>query len=410
MKSYKGLLLGAVAASVLATGALVTPAQADGSAVVGHKKGNFYVKSKDGNYSVLPGFKFQFDSTAVNRDDEFTERADSHLFDIARLFVGVKGRAGSPNLTYGILFNIDTGANIDAKLNYKIIPQFQLKVGNYKSIGISSGNRTSSSSGWLVDDPANYGDLASGRNVGVSAHGTLGKVLKYELKVSHGGGAGDETSGGEGVMADFGLNWEPFGRYGAHNQPDYSAKNKLRILLGAGYQLGNGVIGQGDFATYAAGTNAGDASLDYWHAIVGAKYAGLHLTGTYEHANFQSSVDNVGEEENGRRSYTWLMAASYMIVPKKIPLAMTYTVHDGDVADSNGGNPDGGTSTTAGLIARSVGVGAAYLFNGHKNKLHASYEHTTTKINADAINGAAGGNDNNEQIDHALKLRWQVLF
>jgi len=408
MNNYKSLLLGAAAASVFAAGAMITPAHAgghsDGSAAIGHKNGSFYVKSKDGNYTVKTGMKFQFDSTHTANDDSFTETADSHAFDTPRVHFGFKGRAGSPNLTYSMLFNVEGGAVIDTKVTYKFNPLMSVRVGNFKSLGISSGNRYSSSSGWLVDDPNGVGDLASGRNVGLSVLGKFAKV-SYEAKISQGGASGVET-GTEGIMANFGLSYEPFGRYGGLNQPDYTAKNKLRMVVQGGYEVASNSTGSGDFATYAAAATTGDASLDYWHALVGMKYAGLHLTATYEHANYQTGINDIGADQNGRRTYNYLLAASYMLVPKKVPLAVTYSVTDPDTqAQVGGDNNGGGVDALALGIQRQVGVGAAYLFNGHKNKLHASWDRISTDVATTAITG----NDTND-VDHRFKLRWQVLF
>jgi hypothetical protein len=408
MNNYKGLLLGAVAASVFAAGAMITPAHAgghsDGSAAIGHKNGAFYVKSKDGNYTAMTGVKFQFDSTTASLDDGFAAVPDSHAFDVARLFFGVKGRAGSPNLTYGLLFNVEGGAIIDSQVSYKFNPMAIVRVGNFKSLGISAGNRQSSSSGWMVDGPNGFGDIASGRNVGISLRGKYAKVLSYEAKISQGGASGVET-GTEGIQADFGLSYEPFGRYGAFNQPDYSAKNKLRVLINAGYVGAWQSVGDGDFATYAAATD-GDANLDYWHTLIGMKYAGLSLTAAYEHAIMQTGENDIGANANGRRTYAYMLAASYMVVPKKIPLALTYSVKDPDSEAQVGGDNNGGGADALALgIQRQVGVGAAYLFNGHKNKLHASWDRISTDVATTAING----NETNN-VDHSFKVRWQVLF
>lgn len=411
MTNLKGLLLGAVAASVLAAGSLVTPAYAaghsdDGSAVIGHKKGQFYIKSKDGNYSVLPGMKFQFDYTTTLADETFATGNDTRQFDIPRLHFGVKGRAGSPNLTYGMLFDMGAGGNannIDAKLTYKFMPEVSVRAGTYKSLGIPAGKRYSSSSGWLVDDPNGVGSSAGDRNFGVSVLGKVAKVVSYEAKLSHGGGRQFETAT-DAIMWDFGVAYEPFGRYGALNQPDYTAKNNLRVTLGAGYQGAQGATGAGNFNTYAGASTAGAANLSAYHMNVGAKYAGLHLTGTYEHGNYQSGDGN-GTQQDGQRSMTYLLAASYMIIPKKVPIAVTYSVTDGDTTQ---GTVAGSGAVAAAVDGRAVewGIGVAYLFNGHKNKLHASWDRVTTQNNGDTIDGSA---DSETAVD-TFKLRWQVLF
>ncbi len=230
MTNYKGLLLGSVAASVLAAGALVTPAQADGSAVFGHKKGKFYAKSKDGNFSFLPGFNIQVDYSANITEDSFVaaSRADVRRFTVRRGRASVKGRAGSPNLTYGISWDItsNTGTTngiFDTKVNYKFIPEIQVMAGQFKPIGSPVDNGGSSSS-WLVDDPngtTGGSSIAPSREVGVMIHGKVAKVLQYELTVSNGQGFRGATASEESGWG-LGIRYEPFGRYGIWVEPDYT--------------------------------------------------------------------------------------------------------------------------------------------------------------------------------------------
>jgi hypothetical protein len=413
MNNYKSLLLGAVAASVFAAGAIITPAHAgghsDGSAAIGHKNGAFYVKSKDGNYTANTAVKLQFDFNHVSNDDDFTQggQADTQRIRNRRFFIGAKGRAGSPNLTYGFTYNAQAGGNIDISLNYKVTPEINFKTGNYKSRGISSGQKLSSSAGWLVDDINGYGSIATGRGVGVSVHGKVAKVLSYEVKLSNGQAAGGQAVT-EGGQVGFGLAYEPFGKFGSINQPDYNAKNKLRVLVEGAYVKAERSAGSGDFATYATASTAGVSNLDYWGATVAASYAGLSVTAGYEHGNFQTDDDG-GSQQNGRRQMAYLLAASYMIVPKKIPLSVTYSVHNPDIAQSTSGDDviaTTGAVSVAGGTERQIGVGAAYLFNGHKNKLHASWDRISTDTAATEVDGGTNSNT----VDHSLKLRWQVLF
>jgi len=415
MTNYKGLLLGSVAASVLAAGALVTPAQADGSAVFGHKKGKFYLKSKDGNFSILPGFSIQVDYNAAINDDAFTaaSRADTRRFNVRRGRAAIKGRAGSPNLTYTISFDVtsDTAATtgiIDTNVNYKFIPEVQVRAGQFKPIGSPVDNAGESSS-WLVDDPngtTGGASIAPSREVGMAIHGKIAKVLQYELAVSNGQGFRGATASEESGWG-FGIRYEPFGSYGNWVEPDYTARNKLRMQVHAavkkvqGAQSGNGEVG-----TYATTVNAGEANSLYWVGAVGMKYAGLALSGMYQHANMQVGED-VNNENNGRRSYNWMVGASYMVVPKKLGFSATWSVRDNDVAHSNAGNNnDGSVIDDDTAISRQWGVGAFYLFRGHAHKLHASWDRLNTKVNLNEVDGG----DSNVQSDDTLKLRWQVEF
>ena len=60
MKNYKTVMLGSVATSALLLGAaaITTPALAK-NVEVGHKKGSFYLKTKDGKFSVITGAQMQ---------------------------------------------------------------------------------------------------------------------------------------------------------------------------------------------------------------------------------------------------------------------------------------------------------------------------------------------------------------
>jgi hypothetical protein len=415
MTNYKGLLLGSVAASVLAAGALVTPAQADGSAVFGHKKGKFYAKSKDGNFSILPGFNIQVDYSASITEDSFVaaSRADNRRFTVRRGRAAIKGRAGSPNLTYGISFDVTTNTGttngiFDTQVNYKFIPEVQVRAGQFKPIGSPVDNGGGSSS-WLVDDPngtTGGGSIAPSREVGMAIHGKVAKVLQYELTVSNGQGFRGATASEESGWS-FGIRYEPFGRYGNFVQPDYTAKNKLRMQVHAAVKKVQGVqSGNGEVGTYATTVNAGEANSLYWVGAVGMKYAGLALSGLYQHANMQVGED-VQNENNGRRSYNWMLGASYMVIPKKIGVTAIWSVRDNDVAHSNAGNNnDGSVIDDDTTIARQWGVGAFYLFRGHAHKLHASWDRVNTKVNADETDGGNGI----VQSDDTLKLRWQVQF
>ncbi len=415
MTNYKGLLLGSVAASVLAAGALVTPAQADGSAVFGHKKGKFYAKSKDGNFSFLPGFNIQVDYSANITEDSFVaaSRADVRRFTVRRGRASVKGRAGSPNLTYGISWDItsNTGTTngiFDTKVNYKFIPEIQVMAGQFKPIGSPVDNGGSSSS-WLVDDPngtTGGSSIAPSREVGVMIHGKVAKVLQYELTVSNGQGFRGATASEESAW-QFGIRYEPFGRYGNWVQPDYTAKNKLRMQLHSTVKSVQGAQSQnGEVGTYVTTVNAGEGNSLYWNAALGMKYAGLALSGMYQHANMQVGDDS-NNENNGRRAYNWMLGASYMVVPKKIGVTMIHSVRDNDVSHGNAGNNnDGSVIDDDTTISRQWGVGAFYLFRGHAHKLHASWDRINTKVNLDETDGG----DGNEQTDDTVKLRWQVQF
>ena len=107
MQNYKTLMLGSVATSALLLGSVATPALADSNVEVGHKKGGFYLQTKDGKWSAIPGAQIQITYTFNSRE----ERDDVTEFASRRVRFGVSGRAGSKKLSYGLSFELSTDSS-----------------------------------------------------------------------------------------------------------------------------------------------------------------------------------------------------------------------------------------------------------------------------------------------------------
>jgi hypothetical protein len=415
MNNFKSLLLGAAAVTMFATSAHAGSHSNKATAEIGHKNGAFYAASKDGNYTAYTGLQIQFQSNSAFTEDDFTTGGvdDTHAFIHRRFFASLKGRAGSPKLTYGISFNLEGGSFIEGKVNYAYSPMLNFEFGNHKSNSISFGNRTSSSNSWAVEDPNGFGDVGMGRNMGFGIHGkTPIKGLTYATKISQGGASTVET-GTDGIMLNAGLVYEPMGKFGTTNAPDYSAKATLRTVFATGYQYGQDVAGvAGSAAAYAAAAEGATANTDIYHVAAGFKYAGMGLMASYENALMQSRSFEAASAENGQHAHAFLAAASYMLVPNKIPLSVTYSFIDEDTKNGASGDINGGSVVSGGIV-REVAVGVAYLIKGTKNKVHASWTRADTQVDSDdvsAANGSGSANNSNDSIAHTVALRWNLTF
>jgi hypothetical protein len=107
--------------------------QTDGTMLAGHDGNNFFIKSADGNYLLIPSLEFQFrQTTNYDSADSSTENG----FEVRRLKVRLEGNAINPDLTY--VFQYSTGASNgtpnleDAFAKYQWTPGWYVEGGQFK--------------------------------------------------------------------------------------------------------------------------------------------------------------------------------------------------------------------------------------------------------------------------------------
>ncbi|MEQ8165394.1 MAG: porin, partial [Alphaproteobacteria bacterium] len=192
MQNYKTLMLGSVATSVLLLGATVTPALAD-NVEVGHKKGKFYLQTKDGKWSVIPGAQVQINYTFNARE----ERDSETQFAARRVRFGVAGRAGSKSLTYNISFDISTNSSaaqdgdpgvaiFNSYLNYKFSNALQVRGGVWKQRFTEYHSASSGKTQFVDRNRGTANRLRMDRDTGLGVRGKLFKMLSYEATIING--------------------------------------------------------------------------------------------------------------------------------------------------------------------------------------------------------------------------------
>ncbi len=419
MKSYKTLMLGSVATSALLLGAVSTPVLAQ-NVDVGHKGGAFYLKTKDGKFSVLPSAQIQVRYTYVNVD---SGSGDDDISEVTarRVRFGVGGRAGSKNLTYKITFDISTNSSsqedgdagtgiFDSYLNYKFNNALQLRAGIWKQ-KFTEGHSASTSKNQFVDRTDGDSAVRADRDTGIGISGKLFKMLSYEAAVI---GGNTRKSPDDNLNHSFtaSLRLEPFGKYGTLYEGDIKNSKKLKLQLSAGGIIKNDVTfsTRGNKNTFIS--LAGAADVYGWTTGAGVKWRGFSLAGEYSIIKMQDASGNKGAEGPnagtkvaGETIKAWNLQASYFVLPKKWSIAGRWEYRN---LNSNAKNHRSSGATIANARTSSdalvsYGLGTSYFIRGQAHKIQADWLR---------FNDVDGGGDNSDSGSHnnQFRVQWQVRF
>jgi len=363
------------------------------AATIDHKKSVWFLKSDDGNYTASFGTQFQFDFVARALDDDNGERADTRKMSLRRGRFGAKGRMGSPNLTYNLLFDVTTNSNtntdggngmgiFDAYMGYKFSPEFSVRAGTFKPLhsayqSNSSGRDTFVERG-QVDAAFQYG-----RDTGVMLHGKIAKILSYQVGAYNGNAratAGNtESSNFQGALV-----LEPTGKHGGLGEPDLKGTDKMRTWLSAGIvRTHDSTTAQSAVqSSFIAANGRGD--ITQYALDVGLKYAGLAVMGEFIHVNVDGPTAVLSTTGKG-----FTVMGSYMVIPKKMHVGARI-----EWLDKN--------DKTANNDISSYGLASAYYFNGQKHKVIVDWVHLSTDTTF------AGAPTKNE--DDTFSAKWQTRF
>jgi hypothetical protein len=419
MKDYKKVMLGSVATSalLLGAGAATTPALA-GSAEVGHKKGSFYIKSKDGKFSVITGARIQFLYTYQDNDDENTGDASSSdtSFNARRVRFGVKGRAGHKKLSYKVGLNISTNSSAgqdgddsglqstDTYLKWKFSKAAAVTAGVWKQRFTESHTNGSGALTFVDMARGTSNLLRIERDVGVGLSGKI-KTVGYELSIINGNTRKSPTNNkNQSVHAHVRI--EPFGKFGKFYEGDRKHSKKLKVIAtAAGFYKDNVSFStRGNQNTFMS--LAGNADVTGWAFGAAAKWRGLSVAGEYAAQRFRdadgSNVPNSTTRVAGEKAQAWNIEASYFVMPKKWSVAARYERFMTNTYASKNPGTVGATDTGG---ERRWGLATSYHFNGHANKVTADWIVLEDNNGATDSTGALVRSE-----DNRFRVQWQVGF
>ncbi len=418
MKNYKKVMLGSVATSALLLGAAATTTPALAKNVeVGHKKGKFYIQTKDGKFSVIPSAQLHMKYEFNDRDGEKTgdDKNSTSDFTTRRIRFGIGGRAGHKKLTYKATFAFATNNEadedgdpgmqfIDGYLQWKFSKALALRAGTWKQ-RFTENHSNSSGKLQFVDRTRGTGNIGRmGRDSGLGIRGKVAKMINYELTMINGNTrkAPDDNLN-QSYHAH--LRVEPFGSFGAPYEGDIKNSKKLKVQV-AGAALFK------DNVTYSTRGNqntfmgaAGRTDVFGWTVGAGLKWRGFGLYGEFVEQNFRDA-DQKGNNKIAREKLrAWNVEASYFLIPKKWSIAGRWEYHNlntlgAQTSTATEANGAGGLDDET-----RFGIATSYFFRGHAHKIVADWVQIQ---DTDGATDSAGNTTQSE--DNRFRIQWQTRF
>jgi phosphate-selective porin OprO/OprP len=359
----------------------------------------FTFTSEDGRFQTTLGGRFQFRYTFTDKDGG----QDVSQWDAKRIRFWLKGYAYTKDLTYAL--EVDprayaSAANkglLDAWINYKLIDEVQLKVGQYK-VPFSRQQLTSDGAQEFVDRSPVVDSMKADYDIGAMLNGKIAKgLLEYNLGVF--GGAGQTTGRSDNnnlFAARVAVN--PLGNVGySEADLDYSQKPQLGIAANyfrntvvktgtsldisvPNYASSKGWLGSGFNKSGYAATND-KLDVDSYGADLVFKWMGLFVQSEYLLGQAESQFTG-----HLLRSQGFYGEAGYSIIPKTLDLAFRYSYYDPDrdIANNN--------------VTEQIGA-ISYYFNKHNLKLQADVGNTHTQ------HAGSASTD-----DMAYRVQAQIIF
>jgi phosphate-selective porin OprO and OprP len=359
----------------------------------------FTFTSPNEKFQLTLGGRMQFRYTYTDKDPRYSSTTglitndDSSLWNAQRIRLIAQGYAYTKDLTYkleidprALASSPSNGGLLDAYMNYKLIDEVQVRLGQYKT---PFGRQELTSDGALqfVDRSPVINALKHGYDIGAMLNGKVaGGLAYYNLGVF--GGAGQTTGRSTNDNAFFArVAVNPLGDM-PYDEPDFDKTEKPLLSIGANYFFNtlkktggatpalettvpnyassSGWLGKG-FNKVVSGVNVfgGNAAntttkfdIDTYGADLAFKWMGFSLAGEYLLGQAESQTTR-----KLLRAQGYYVQAGYMIIPKTLEVAFRYSYLDPDRDKVND------------TITEQIGA-ISYYFNKHNLKLQADIGNT----------------------------------
>lgn len=341
----------------------------------------FTFTSQDEKFQLSLGGRMQFRYTFTDKESG----QDSSTWDAKRIKFYLNGYAYTKDLTYALQLDLRQAGNSkmlqDANLNYRIIDEAQIKLGQYK-IPFLRQELTSDGNLELVDRSIVVDAFKPSYDIGVSLNGKVAKGLVY-YNIGGFGGAGQttgRTTNDNLLAARVAVN--PLGDM-AYSEGDLDNSKKPLVSVGADYfrntvtqsevakmsppnylsSTANGWVAKGLGTLLPNSTDKAD--IDSYSVDAAFKWMGLSAQAEYVLG--QAECQRTGSLLRAQGFYA---QAGYMILPK-LEAALRYSYYDPnrDLANDH--------------IIETIGA-VSYYFDKHRLKLAADVGniHTQTGVSA----------------------------
>ncbi|NUO09573.1 MAG: porin [Candidatus Brocadia sp.] len=332
------------------------------------------ITSPDENYSLNFGARMQFRYTFKDNDEGFgdTDKQDINLRR-ARVYFG--GNINSKNVHYYVELDadkFDVGLR-DFYVYWTPLEELNAKIGYFK-VPFNRQRMASSSKFLLLDRSIASEEFDQDRDTGFDIYGyPFGGYMEYHAAVFQ--GAGEQFSGLDNtdneLMYVLSVRYNPFGEYNYYDETDVKYSDKLKATVGASVAFN---AKDGDEKPENTDTIAGVVDL-------GVKYRGLSWNNEY----FVRTED---PEDGGDPidSDGFFTQAGYFVIPKKLEVAVRYSMLDPNKDVSND-------------LQEEYTGGINYYFRAHRSKIQADFGHFITEEG-----------DSQDKNENRIRMQYQIIF
>lgn len=347
------------------------------------EKASIGFQTRDGNYSLNMGFRFQTRFTYKDKDDDFDE-ADITDIDVRRARLCFGGNIYSKEVNYYVEIDGDSfEVNLrDYYVWWSPLEELNIKTGYFKV----PANRQWNSSGFklLLQDRSIASDaFKQDRDYGLDIFGKpFDGHIEYHAAVFRGAGQNPSKVLGRDENIDNELlyvltaRYYPFGWYSSYNlatgwdETDLKYEENLKAVIGA---------------SLVSNAKEKDKKLADTDSIIGNVDLGMRCRGFTWDSEYYIRENDPEDDDNSVTSDGFYTQAGYFVLPKKLELAVRYSMLD----------PDNDVPED---IQKEYATGVNYYLNGHRSKIQADIAHYIT----DTKDG-----DKNE---NRFRLQYQMIF
>lgn len=331
---------------------------------ISYKPGEgFTFLSPDEKFKLSLGGRLQARYSFTDNDSANGGVSDASDWRIRRMKMWMKGHAYSKDLTYKMQVNFVDGGSAklleDAYLNYKLIDEFQILVGQDKA-PFARQELTSSGAQQFVDRSNATDTFKPGRDTGAMLHGKIAKgLVDYNFGWYGGGGQSNfrDKTNDNAIAARLVVN--PLGEM-KYSEGDLDRSEKPLVSFGVDYYRNKFVkdetnntsfygkwLSKGALFTAKEKIEVNTASAD-----LAFKWLGASAQAEY----FWAQADGNLATQKTQRAQGFYAQAGYFVIPKHLELAARYSYVDSD------------RDKSLNLQTETQGA-VSYYFNKHNLKL-----------------------------------------
>ncbi|MCK6466622.1 MAG: porin [Candidatus Brocadia sinica] len=347
------------------------------------EKASIGFQTRDGNYSLNVGFRFQTRFTYKDKDEDFDE-ADITDIDMRRARLCFGGNIYSKDLNYYVEIDGDSfEVNLrDYYVWWSPLEELNIKTGYFKV----PANRQWNSSGFklLLQDRSIASDaFKQDRDYGLDIFGRpFNAHTEYHAAVFRGAGQNPSKAFGRDENVDNELmyvltaRYYPFGWYNSYNlatgwdETDLKYEENLKAVIGASF-----IYNAKERDKKLEDTDSAIGNVD-----LGVRYRGF--TWDSEYYIRENDPEGDGDSITSDGFYT---QAGYFVLPKKLEVAARYSMLDPneDVRDD---------------VQTEYTVGINYYMRGHRQQVQADVGHFVTETAVE------------DKDENRFRLQYQMIF